>query len=443
MKILYKTRSLCDKCLQEVPAFTFIKNGRVFLQKECPKHGKFSGDHAWDDPKINQGLHKIDTLDAKSAQVAIAVTYKCNLTCPVCYARANEVDISDLKIEDLKRVDEYPVIFLTGGEPTIREDLPEIVSTLKRKGKKVVMFSNGLKLAQKGYARKLKRAGLGCVILQFDTLDDAEYQYIRGRKLIEIKKKAVANMQRSNLPVYLYCTMLKGKSFNQMENIFNFARKYSVIKTVSVNPLWRLGRYNENDFVPSSQILKRASQINGLKRSDWLESTELLCGVDKLLSLISSRRRLFCKCNLKCLVLRHKNRTIPVTRIFDTKKINQKINDLYERKNRSGFWSFLLYFFANQVVLNFFKNRNFRLFVLKTLKNTGHLLRGDYLLFNPFHFVTIAIFPTPTNLDFSFVSQCNFNAISSEDFGFEPGCIHRIKALKKDEKRKANNLKEK
>lgn len=296
------------------------------------------------------------------------------------------------------------------------------------------MFSNGLKLRNPKYVRALKKAGLDYVILQFDSVDDAEYEYMRGMKLIDIKKRAIENMQRHNMPVYLQSVMLKNKSFKKIKDIFEFVKSYSNIKTINITPLWRLGRYNEKDFVPSSKILAKICEINGLTRRDWLESTNLLCGVDKLLSMAGPRRRVFCKCNLKCLVLRHGNEIIPITGIFNTEKINQKIIDFYERKSQLRFWLFIFYFFSSQVFWNFLVNRNFRLFIRKLFSNSIHLLRGNFLLFNPLNFFTLAIFPTPTNLDFDFVNECNFHAISSEDFGFEPGCIHRIKALKRKSK---------
>lgn len=435
MNILNKTESLCDVCLKKVPAYTFLKKGRVYLEKNCPEHGKFQGDHAWDDPEVHKGLVKIRTLDAKSSQVTVAVTYRCNMNCPVCYAKANEAGISDLELVDLDRLKEYQVVFLTGGEPTIRKDLFSILRKLKKQGKKIIMFSNGLRLRNPKFVRALKRAGLAYVILQFDTIDDAQYEYMRGMKLIDIKKQAIENMQRYNLPVYLQSVMLKNKTFEKMEEVFEFASLYPIIKTVTVTPLWRLGRFDEKDFVPSSQILAKASEINGINRLDWLESTNLLCSLDKLISMLKPRRRVFCKCNLKCLVLRHKGKAIPVTEIFDTETINKKIINLYQKNSQVGLWSFLIYFFTSQVVLNFFINRNFRFFLLKTIKNIPHLVRGDRALFSPFNFITLAIFPTTTNLDFNFVDECNFNAISSEDFGFEPGCIHRIKALRRDEKK--------
>ncbi|MBM3256164.1 MAG: radical SAM protein, partial [Candidatus Moranbacteria bacterium] len=372
-----------------------------------------------------------------SAQLSLAVTYRCNLNCPVCYAKANEINIADLVIENLSndivnKINEYPIVFLTGGEPTVRGDLPEIINRFKKAGKKVIMFSNGLKLSNLNYTKKLKKVGLDCVMLQFDALDDAEYQYIRGKKLLATKMRALDNLQKCHLTVYLCSVILRNRGLGQMKRIFDFARQYPVIKNVSVNLLWRLGRYNENDFVPTSQILTRASKINQLTNFDWLESTRLLCGMDKLISMFNSkRRRLFCKCNLKCLMLYYKGRAIPITKIFDTREINRRIEDFYKRRSYVRLCMFLAYFLGSQLIGNLFWNKNFRFLLRKMFCNMLYLLRRKFNLFIPLDVITIGTFPTLTNLDFDFIEKCNFNAISSEDFGFEPGCIHRIKALKK------------
>lgn len=432
-QIIRKTKSLCDVCLEKVPAYTFIKNGKVFIKKKCPKHGEFTGDHVWDDPELYRGLVSIKTIVGDPAQISLVLTNKCNLNCPVCYAKANELGIDELKVEDLDKTNDYSVVMLTGGEPTIRKDLMEIIRKLKRKGKRVVMFSNGLKLTNEKYVRALKRAGLGYVILQFDALDDDDYEYIRGKRMSEIKRKAFSILQKLRLPVYPCCVMVKGKSFNRMKEIFDFTEKFPVVKNVTINSLWRLGRYREDDFVPNSEIVKKASEIYGLKKEDWLDSTRFFCNVDKILSMFGPRRRLFGKCNLKCLFVLDKGKAIPFGKIFAVKKINRKITNIYDKKSHVSLWLFFLYFFLDQVILNLFLNKNFRILVKKMVLNSGHLLRKEFFLFNPFQYLTVSIFPTLRNIDLDFVEGCNAHEISSDDLNLDSGCIHRIKAIKKQE----------
>jgi 7,8-dihydro-6-hydroxymethylpterin dimethyltransferase len=432
MKILNKTESICDICLKRIPAETYLKDGRVFIRKYCPVHGNFSGAHAWDDPEIYQGLEKMKTLDAPSAQVAIALTYRCNLHCPVCYAKANEVKIEDFKFKDLEKTKDFRSVFLTGGEPTIRQDLHEIISYLKESGKKVLMFSNGLKLSNFKYAKKLKKAGLDCVFVQFDSTDDKDQAYIRGKKITKYKKKAVENMQKCGITIYFCAAMLKGKSFNHLKGLFDYAKNYHAIKNITINELWKLGRFDEKDYVPSSEIIREVSNINGITNYDLLQTTELLCNLDKLLAMFSpNRRRLFCRCTLKCLVLHDKNKVIPITKIIDTEKINKKIKNFYERESKFGLSIFLIFFLFNQIILGFILNKNLRTLIRKMAVNSIHLLKGNYSYFNPLYLISVAIFLTPRNMDFSFADQCNFRAVSSEDFNLDQGCLHRIKAFKK------------
>ena len=85
-----KTESLCSRCLKKIPAETFQNNGKIYLKKTCKEHGESTELHFWDDPEIYEFFHGLSTLKSRSNQAILNITYKCNLTCPVCYARANE-----------------------------------------------------------------------------------------------------------------------------------------------------------------------------------------------------------------------------------------------------------------------------------------------------------------------------------------------------------------
>jgi len=432
METCKKTKSICDICSKIIPAEVFQKKGRVFIKKHCSAHGEFIADHVWDDPEIYKGISNIQTVKSEPAQIAINITFKCNLDCPVCYAKANQLNIKDFKVTDLKKVERYNTVFLTGGEPTTRNDLPKIIRLLSDKKKRVVLLSNGLKIANKKYLRLLKKSGLRYLILQLDSLDEKINLKIRGKEFLELKKKAIKNTKELEIPLFIYSTVLKGKSFNNLDKIFKFASKFSNIKAVGVNPLWRIGRYNEKDFIPSSEIIKKTCSILNITRNDWVQSTALLCNIDKLLSVIVNRKRFFSKCMMKCVFLYSNNKYIPITKIFKTTKLNSKINKIYKKKSYLDLFFLLIFFIFNQVLLNFVVNRNFRIMIFQIFKNIKYLFKGDMLLFSPFKIVSLAIFPTKTNLDFDFIKDCNFYAISSSDFFPKPACIHQIKAV--DEK---------
>lgn len=99
----------------------------------------------------------------------IAVTYRCNLECRFCYAGcscAKKPDAGEMTAEEigivLRRIRneaEVPSVSFTGGEPTVREDLPKLIRSAVRIGLRVNLITNGA-LVSRSLARELKRAGL-------------------------------------------------------------------------------------------------------------------------------------------------------------------------------------------------------------------------------------------------------------------------------------------
>jgi len=114
-------------------------------------------------------------------------TKRCNLRCEHCYAAAdqegapNELSTAEGKalIDDLA---EYgvPVLLFSGGEPMVREDLPELVAYAADSGLRPVLSTNGTLLTRES-ARKLKRAGLKYAGVSVDGLPERNDR-IRGRE---------------------------------------------------------------------------------------------------------------------------------------------------------------------------------------------------------------------------------------------------------------------
>jgi len=100
----------------------------------------------------------------------IAVTYACNLGCIFCYAacgcKASDDNDGEMSKSDVKKVlwtirhdAQVPSVSFTGGEPTLRGDLPALVRYARSIGLRVNLITNGTTLTR-GAARKLARSGL-------------------------------------------------------------------------------------------------------------------------------------------------------------------------------------------------------------------------------------------------------------------------------------------
>jgi len=198
------------------------------------------------------------------------VTNRCNLACPICFANASAKGyVVEPSFEDIVRIMEHfrsmkpqPAVMLqfAGGEPSLREDLPEIISEGKRLGFIEVMIStNGIKMAKSvDLCREYKEAGLDAVYLQFDAVDAPEvWKKVRGVNLWKIKQKVIENCRIVNaedgpghLTVMLVPVIAKGVNDNQVGGILDFAKgNNDVVGGVVFQPVSLCGRINYEELM--------------------------------------------------------------------------------------------------------------------------------------------------------------------------------------------------
>ena len=269
------TESLCPVCLARIPARRTIRGDRVFLEKACPDHGAFSaciwaGDPAftgWQRPKIpTRPVHPGHSVDRgcpfdcglcpehrqRSCTIILEVTDRCNLGCPVCYAdtcgRGEDPSLETLGrwFEAAARVGGGSNVQLSGGEPTLRDDLPRIVAMGRAAGFEFIQINtNGLRLASdEAYVRDLAAAGLASVFLQFDGTDDAIYGKLRGRPLLAEKRTAIARCGDHGIGVVLVPTMVPGVNDDDVGNLLRLALDHvPVVRALHFQPISYFGRF--------------------------------------------------------------------------------------------------------------------------------------------------------------------------------------------------------
>ena len=75
---------------------------------------------------------------------SLIVTYRCNAKCNMCEVwKYPSVTSEEIGIDVIKKLPEMTFTNITGGEPFVREDLPEIVDVLRKKTKRIVISTNG------------------------------------------------------------------------------------------------------------------------------------------------------------------------------------------------------------------------------------------------------------------------------------------------------------
>jgi MoaA/NifB/PqqE/SkfB family radical SAM enzyme len=75
---------------------------------------------------------------------SIIVTYRCNAKCNMCETWKNPPESArEITLDVIERLPEMFFCNITGGEPFVRRDLPEIVEVLRKKAKRIVISTNG------------------------------------------------------------------------------------------------------------------------------------------------------------------------------------------------------------------------------------------------------------------------------------------------------------
>jgi 7,8-dihydro-6-hydroxymethylpterin dimethyltransferase len=93
------------------------------------------------------------------------------------------------------------------------------------------------------YAKKLKEAGLSCVFLRFDGLEDEIYEKLRGRRLCREKELAVRYCIENELGVILVPTLVPEVNVHQIGAIIDFAIQHNPgVRGVHFQPVSYFGR---------------------------------------------------------------------------------------------------------------------------------------------------------------------------------------------------------
>ena len=270
-RTIRRTRSVCPVCLKNLPAALVREgDGRIFLEKRCAEHGAFrtlvwSGAidfKKWlrdERPLLpEQGLRCPGDCglcaehESGSCCVLLEVTRRCDLRCRFCFARggeaADEPALDELKaaVDDIVRQCGGVLLQLSGGEPTQRDDLPELVRYAKEAGCSYVQLNtNGLRLAREpDYAARLAAAGLDIVFLQFDGTREDIYETLRGAPLLAQKKKAIEVCGALRLGVTLVPTVVRGVNDDDLGELVKLAVSLApAVRGIHFQPVSYFGRY--------------------------------------------------------------------------------------------------------------------------------------------------------------------------------------------------------
>jgi Predicted Fe-S oxidoreductases len=388
-----ETKSICPECGKILDATLFDKDGKVYMEKVCPDHGKFC-DVYWADTELflkaekyahdgiglrnpmdknlkdGENVHvfvdgqRVDMLTC-SALSNIDLTNRCNMNCPICFANANqqgyvyEPDYETIcKMLDALRAEEpikCTAVQFSGGEPTIHPRFIDIVEAAKdRKFAQVQTATNGIEFAKNYELLKgASRAGMNTIYLSFDGITDDIYIQARDRKMFQVKLDVIANCRKlkeedGKCPsIVLVPTIVKGMNDHQIGGMVKFAFDNSdIIRGINFQPVAFTGRITNEElsrgrFTLPDLVKAFQEQTGYTTKDDWYP-VPVVAPISDFASIILNQNKVTFTTHPHCGIATYvfmddKGNVVPFPRFVDVDTFSRGLAEISAKADNSRF----------------------------------------------------------------------------------------------------------
>jgi uncharacterized radical SAM superfamily Fe-S cluster-containing enzyme len=291
-----------------LPAKIYSDEGKVWITRSCAKHGE-TREVYWGDARMYElaSRYAHDGKGIAAPEVAfdgsrcpfecglckrhkshtalanIVVTNRCDLACWYCffYRKRNEPvyepSLAQIRkmLRALKRQKPVPcnAIQLTGGEPTLRDDLIEVIRLCKREGfEHVQLNTNGIRLSRDvELAKRIREAGVGTLYLSFDGVTPQT----NPKNHWEIPA-VLENCRVAGIGVVLVPTLIRGVNDNEIGEMIRFAfDNIDVVRGINFQPVSIVGMVPQRErsrmrlTIPDAILEIEKQTRDGIARFDF------------------------------------------------------------------------------------------------------------------------------------------------------------------------------
>jgi len=201
----------------------------------------------------------------------ISVTDRCNMRCTYCMPAHTFHDGYQflprrelLSFEELARVSRAAVALgveklrITGGEPLVRKDLPELIAMLRGIPgvRDLALTTNGLLLPEQ--ARPLREAGLNRVTVSLDSLDDAVFGAMNGRGIpvAEVLEGIAAAEAAGLTPIKINVVVQKGVNDHTLPDLAaHFRGTGCIVRFIEFMDVGTRNAWKLDEVLPSRELL--------------------------------------------------------------------------------------------------------------------------------------------------------------------------------------------
>jgi len=468
MKVLGKTESVCPICFQEkkinkIDAQLFEEKGKIWMLKRCPTHGSFEEMYFGDEDVYNRWMTHKETghpvPEIKTSLFNDPPLYEVHVSQPVltnlmitnrCNVRGADSSLNawhagyiyEPSIRQLNELIQQAkggtppgsyAIQITGGEPTLRNDLFEILSNAKKIGfSHVQIQTNGITLAEDvEYCQRLKDAGIDTIYMSFDGVT------LETNPLISYHKKALENLRNVNLNVVLVPVLIGGKNVHESGKIVRFALdNINVVRGVHFLPLTFCGQItNTNNDERQRQRVDFIQMITGIEQEfagmisrDDFYPIPIMDPLLQLLEMTTKEPQVRFTAHPCCggstFLYMKDGKPLPIARFLNVETILQFIND-HKKKKGPMLRLRLLYAFTKSIDSFVEKEKTPHGFDLKQIARETATIGSQYAMREFYHktlFVGSMWYQDVWNLDIDQLQRCVVHYTTPE--GIVPYCSY-------------------
>lgn len=226
----------------------------------------------------------------------LEITNRCNLKCPYCYADSTVVKKEELSIGKIKELFRdfkklgAEIVMISGGEPSLRNDLSEILESGVKEGLKIILVTNGTAL-NPAIIKTLAKNNIS-VQLSIDSVDADVYAESRGVKLLPKVLKNINSLLKNGVEIYLASTLTR-TTRKSLKGLIGFALEKG-IQNIHIGEIIPEGRSQRNKkiFIKSPYAIYK--ELYRLQKENFL-----FLSIDLIENFVyplvfASKRRFYC-----------------------------------------------------------------------------------------------------------------------------------------------------
>jgi radical SAM protein with 4Fe4S-binding SPASM domain len=198
------------------------------------------------------GIDKIEAFQTPVSapyRMDLALTYNCNIDCSHCYNQRRES--AELNTAEWKKIiktlwdNGIPHVDFTGGEPTLREDLPALIEYAEDLGLITGLLTNGVRLADEKFVARLKEAGLDYVQVTLESqLEEIHNRMVQSETFAKTVQ-GIKNVIARQIHIITNSTITSANQ-DHMPGLVHFLKSLGV-RSFAVNSIIKAGKSRHQD----------------------------------------------------------------------------------------------------------------------------------------------------------------------------------------------------